>query len=389
MKKKFLGILIACVMVLSACGKEAPESEKQSLQVEEEGTRYTVEELSLPDPLISENSEGSDYVGDDFSGFVSDLQGKPAVYYSNFSIENEEYYASVTRWSLDEDKNWVSEDLCENSLSEFMNQKYEQVSWGRCSIHDFKRGDDGSLYALFSYYVKQDVVVEEENTEMIAEKYSVLQMDEENDSLYEIPLEIAPAPQQEKGFNWEADVEWIGDYHAFEDGNILMITSDSGGGYGYLIDGENGQVSEEIGNIITGKRRFAFGENEVVFFSKNSNRFEVLGIPDLQTYNTFGSGLSEDVLGKDWYFYMNPDTWELFMCNTSGIYKAANYQSSDEVECLTEKTNMDELANSDLDILDFFAGPEENFYICMVQTTEEYGVEERQYRIVEYRKEEK
>ena len=142
MKKKFLGILLACVMVLSACGKETKESEKQTLQVEEEGTRYTMEEVSLPDPLISENSEGSDYVGDDFSGFVPDLDGKPAVYYSNFSIENEEYYASVTRWSLDEDKNWVCEDLCENSLSEFMNQKYEQVSWGRCSIHDFKRGDD-------------------------------------------------------------------------------------------------------------------------------------------------------------------------------------------------------------------------------------------------------
>ena len=65
MKKKFLGILLACVMVLSACGKETKESEKQTLQVEEEGTRYTMEEVSLPDPLISENSEGSDYESDD------------------------------------------------------------------------------------------------------------------------------------------------------------------------------------------------------------------------------------------------------------------------------------------------------------------------------------
>lgn len=389
MRKRIAGIVLICMMVLSACGGEKTEEKKQSIQVEEKQTRYELKELSLPESLMTENAQGSDYIGDDFSGFVCDLQGGPAIYYSNFSIENDEYNASITRWSLDEKKNWESEELCEYSLSEFLNQKYEQVSWIRCRLQDFRRGDNGSLYAVFVYYVKQDVVVEEETTEMIAEKYSVLEIDEENDSLYEIPLEIGPPPKQDRGGEWETAVEWISDYHVFEDGSVLILSSDNGGNYGYLIDGESGQVSEEVGNIVTGKRRFAFGESEILFFSKNSNCFEVLGMPDLQKDNTFGSELGEDVLGKDWYFYVNSDTWEAFMCNTSGVYKAVNYQNSDEVECLTEKTDMDELSNGNSDILDFFVGPEEEFYICMVETVEEYGVEERQFRIVEYEKEEK
>jgi hypothetical protein len=103
--------------------------------------------------------------------------------------------------------------------------------------------------------------------------------------------------------------------------------------------------------------------------------------------NTFGSKLSEDVMNKDWFFYMNPDTWELFMCNRSGVYKAANYQSSDDVEWLTEKTDMSEVENGSADILDFFVGAEDDFYICMMETTEEYGVKSRQYRMVYYGKE--
>lgn len=387
-RKKIIGILLVCAMVLSACGGEQTEENEQSIQVEEKQTRYEWKELSLPESLMTENAQGSDYIGNDFSGFVSDLQGGPAVYYSNFSIENEEYTAAITRCALDEKKNWESEELCENSLSDFLNQKYEQVSWLRCRIQNFSRGDNGNLYAVFVYNVKQDVVVEEETSEMIAEKYSLLEIDEENDSLYEIPLEIAPPLQEDTG-GWEETVEWISDYHVFEDGSILVLTSDNGGNYGYLIDGESGKISEEVGNIVTGKRRFAFAESEVVFFSNNSNTFEVLGIPGLQRDNAFGSKLGEDVIGKDWYFYVDPDTWDVYMCNTGGVYKAASYQNSDEVECLTENTDMEELTKDSSDILDFFVGPEEEFYICMVQTVEEYGVEERQFRILEYEKEEK
>ncbi len=389
MRKRIAGIVLICMMILSACGEEKPEEGKQSIQVEEKEAAYEVKELSLPESLMTENAQGSDYIGDDFSGFVSDLQGGPAIYYSDFTIENEEYTASITRCALDENKNWESEELCEYSVSEFLNQKYEQVSWVRCRIQDFRRGDNGSLYAIFVYYVKEDVVVEEETKEMMAEKYSVLEIDEENDSLYEIPLEIGPPPQEIRGDDWETSVEWISDYHVFEDGSILIISSDNGGNFGYLIDGESGQVSEEVGNIVTGKRRFAFGESEIMFFSNNSNCFEVLSMPDLKKDNTFGSALGEDVLGKDWYFYVNQDTWEAFMCNTGGVYKAVSYQNSDEVECLTERTNMDDLSDGNANILDFFVGPEEEFYICMVETIEEYGVEQRQFRIVEYEKEEK
>lgn len=385
--KRVLSLFMVCILILSGCGSDEAPRTKQEVTIEEKKVRYKAEELSLPESLLSENAQGSDYIGDEFNGFTADLNGKPAVYYSDFTKEDEVYQASITRHSMDQKKNWESEELCENSLSEFMDQKFEQTGWVSCHLSQFRRGDNGSLYGIFFYYVKEDVESDEGKKEMLAEKYSVLEIDEENDRIYEIPLEIGPAPRDENDFGKDVKIEWLSDYHAFEDGTILLLSSDNGGGTGYLIDSESGQVSEELGNVVTGKRRFVFGENEIIFFSNKTNLFQVVSLPDVTELNSFGSALGEDVMNKDWFFYMNPDTWELFMCNRSGVYKAANYQNSDDVEWLTEKTDMSEVENGSADILDFFVGAEDDFYICMMETTEEYGVKTRQYRIVYYSKE--
>ena len=385
--KRVLSLFMVCILILSGCGSDEAPRTKQEVTIEEKKVRYKAEELSLPESLLSENAQGSDYIGDEFNGFTADLNGKPAVYYSDFTKEDEVYQASITRHSMDQKKNWESEELCENSLSEFMDQKFEQTGWVSCHLSQFRRGDNGSLYGIFFYYVKEDVESDEGKKEMLAEKYSVLEIDEENDRIYEIPLEIGPAPRDENDFGKDVKIEWLSDYHAFEDGTILLLSSDNGGGTGYLIRSESGQVSEELGNVVTGKRRFVFGENEIIFFSNKTNLFQVVSLPDVTELNSFGSALGEDVMNKDWFFYMNPDTWELFMCNRSGVYKAANYQNSDDVEWLTEKTDMSEVENGSADILDFFVGAEDDFYICMMETTEEYGQKTRQYRIVYYSKE--
>lgn len=383
--KRLVSIMLICVFVLSACGKQEPEKEDdKELQVKETVTPYQYNELSLPDPLKIDNMEGSDYIGDNFNGFVADIQGKPGVYYSNFSFEAEEYVSAISRWSLDENGNWSVEELCENSLSEFLNQKYEQLEWQRCKLNNFRRGDNGSLYAVFTYYLKDTKEVEGEDVDMILQKYSILEIDEENDSIFEIPLEIGPAAQEAVRYDWETAVEWLGDYHIFEDGSVFILSSDSGGGYGYLVDGETGQVTDEIGNVVTGKRRFAFGESEIVFYSNEKKQFQVLSFPELEEQNTFGSKLDDSVLGKEWYFYMDPDTWQMYLCNEGGVYRATSYQSSDEVEWLTERTDMSEVEQTDSGILDFFVGADEDFYICMMETTEEFGQVYKGYRILHY-----
>ena len=71
-------------------------------------------------------TSASDYLGASFEGFVADLQGKPAVYSSDFTLEDDEYNATISRWTLDEKGNWESDELCDVSLSEFLNNKYEQ-----------------------------------------------------------------------------------------------------------------------------------------------------------------------------------------------------------------------------------------------------------------------
>lgn len=384
--KRLVSMLLICVLALSACGKQETEDDGETqLQVKETVAPYQVKELSLPDPLMADNIEGSDYIGNDFNGFVADTQDKPAIYYSNFSFESEEYVSTISRWSLDEDGNWNVKELCENSLSEFLNQKYEQLEWVSSRLGNFRRGDNGSLYAVFTYYLKEIKEIEGEETEMLRQKYSILEIDEENDSIFEVPLEIGPAAQVAKGYN--LDVEWISDYHIFEDGSVFILSSDSGGGYGYLVDGETGQVTDEVGNVVTGKRRFAFGESEIIFYSNEKKLFQVLDFPELGEQNTFGSKLDDSVMGKEWYFYINPGTWQLYLCNKGGVYRAAGYQNSDDMEWLTEKTDMSEVEQTDSEILDFFVGPDEDFYICMMESTEEFGQEYKQYRIVHYVKE--
>lgn len=381
--KKVLFLCGICVLLLCGCGQE-PVKTKSMMEIKEKSVSYTEKEISLPDPLLAENAQGSDYIGDIFRGFVADINGNPAVYYNDFSLEDGVYETSITRYCLDDKKNWESEELCESSLSDFMCQKYEQARWVRCGLDRFERGDNGSLYGVFTYYVKEDVETPDGRKEMLAEKYSILEIDEENDRIYEIPLTIGPVPREENQFGKDVYVEWLSDYHIFEDGSILVLSSDGGGGYGYMIDGESGQVTEEVGNIVTGKYRFAFGENEIIYFSKKTNLFQLFGIPDMKELNTFGSMLEEDVRNKDWFYYMNPDTWELYLCNRSGVYKAADYQNSDEVEWLTESTDMGAVESAVADILDFFVDSNGNLFICMMETTEEYGVETRQYRIVSY-----
>lgn len=386
MKKRVLSIFLICAFMLCGCGSKETQKDESETQMasEETDVRYEIKELPVPDPLLAENAQGSDYIGDGFEGFVADLAGLPAIYYSSISFEYEEYAATVSRYTLNEDMDWVSKELCENSLSEFLNNKYEQTNWKWCTLKRFKRGDDGNLYGIFVYAVKETVMLEGEETEVITQKYSLLQIDEENDTVFDVPLDEVIQVQKAagRGEDNEGEADWLSDYHIFEDGKVLLIGGDAGGASGYLVDGESGQLLNELGNIVNGKKRFAYGESEVVFFSNGPNLFQVYGIPDMSEENTFGSLLDQEVIGKDWHFYMNPVTWELFLCNVTGVYKVENYQSSDVVDCLTVKTDMSEVFTDGAEVLDFLVGDEEDFYLCLQETTEEYDVETKQYRML-------
>lgn len=387
MRRKLISIALACAVVLGGCGNSETEKKEQTdvSKVKEE-VRYESNEMSLPDLLQTENASNMDYLGNSFDGFVADLQGKPAVYSSDITLEDEEYNAAINRWTLDEKGNWETDQLCDVSLSEFLNNRYEQKEWMRCKIQNFRRGDNGNLYAIFVYYEKADIEVNGEVTDGVAEKYSILEMDEENDSVYEIPLEVAPQVREDFGRRDSVEVDWITDYHIYEDGNILLICGESGGGYGYYIDGETGKILNDLGSVISSKTRFAYGESEMMYYSKALKSFEVLSIPDLEEQNKFGENLGEDVLGKDWYFYMDPDTWQLYMFNGESVYRVPNYQSGQEIDSITSATTFDNLAEGRATVMDFFVGENEDIYICLVEATEEYGMESSTYRMVHYTK---
>ena len=53
---------------------------------------------------------------------------------------------------------------------------------------------------------------------------------------------------------------------------------------------------------------------------------------------------------------------------------------------MTSATTFDELAQGQATVMDFFVGDNEDYYICLVETTEEYGMESSSYRMVHYTK---
>lgn len=396
MKKGMVCIFLACILALSACGEDASDREGREIAMpaETNAVHYEMKEMPLPEALETGRKGEVGYIGDSFRGFVGDLQNQPAVYAFSFMVEDEEYLADITRWTWKENGGWQEKALCQNSLSEFLDEKYEQVKWKRFTLDQFCRGDDGSLYGIFTYYIKENIESDGVLKEMETQFFSVLQIDEENDQIFEISL-------PDFTYSAEADYNPLFDdvpsgrdftaYHVFEDGRILFIYTEDGGECGKIVDGETGEILKDLGNIINGRRRFAFGESEIIYFSKDDSLFHVLSVPELQDDNTFGSQLGEDVIGKDWRFYTNPDTWELFLCNETGVYSAVSYLDSDETECLTENTDpqaLEPLSGGNGELLDFFVDSEGEIYLCLLERENEFGGETNYYQMIHYEKEE-
>ena len=53
---------------------------------------------------------------------------------------------------------------------------------------------------------------------------------------------------------------------------------------------------------------------------------------------------------------------------------------------MTSATTFDDLAQGQATVMDFFVGDNEDYYICLVETTEEYGQESSSYRMIHYTK---
>ena len=83
---------------------------------------------------------------------------------------------------------------------------------------------------------------------------------------------------------------------------------------------------------------------------------------------------------------MDPDTWQLYMFNGESVYRVPNYQSGQEIDSITSATTFDNLSEGRATVMDFFVGENEDIYICLVETTEEYGMESSTYRMVHYTK---
>lgn len=361
MRRRFLCMALICAMAFTACGEEETSNNTQIVKQEENEIKYELIQVTLPDAFAPDNMVNSfgEPTANNNVGFVADVQGNPAVYQCNMSFEGEEYNTSITRYTLNaKGKDWETEDLCNESLSKFLNAQYEKKEWKRCEISDFKRGDNGNLYCVFTYYVPE----EEDGEEVMMPYVSILEVDEDNDKLFEIPLQDIKFQSQKDrrpGADWQQQMSLLADYHAMEDGQIL-VTLDSM--QSILVDGESGKTLAEVGSLMSERKANAYGEGEMIFYSSADNAFEVVDIENGEKENEFGKSLGDDELAKDWNLFMNADTWELYAFNGSQIYKTTSYQDADEFETLTGDADMAEVVGMGT-VLDFFVDEEEGFYI--------------------------
>ncbi|MCR5798294.1 MAG: hypothetical protein K6G63_10305 [Eubacterium sp.] len=396
-RNKLTRVLSAClvgVMLISssACTKkEEKKIEPIEMPKQEEKVLYQKEDLEIPDALDAEFSYDGTYTGNDFSGFVADLQGNPAVYSAKVNREGEEYTASISRFTLKENKkSWKSEDLCENALSKFMTNKKEQYPWTKFTISQFRRGDNGTLYCVFTYYMKEDKETKGKKLTEVVPYVSILELGEDSDTVNEILLPgfdtkgdgLVMAGQRRRDELGNQNI--ISDYHVFEDGNILLIKEESGVFSGTLVDGESGQTIENIGVLVTQRKRVGFLESEYIYLSPETKKFQVASIPDKEVLNEMGDNIDEAVMDADWFYSVNPNTWALYFYSPAGIYRSDSYQTDKDLTLVTEVE--EESVGGEVQLLDFFAADDEDFYLCYVETKQEYREITRTYNITRYSK---
>lgn len=345
-------------MVLTGCKEGKQENTVVSTQPET--TKYEETDFAiLPDDSII-TPEGMLTI----NSLQRDREDRVAMYVPEMGTEDGENYQQVTEYALDKNGDWERKNICEKSLTKRVIK--QGGSW-IISIPYVIRGDDGELYALLQ--MESPVLADEEPEADDGEspssvQYSVLQLDEEQDQFYEVPLRLEDRSLSEV----DTSAEMLKKFHVLEDGTLFFVF---GNRTAVRFDADSGAPVAVCENVPDNalSQNVCYGDKQFVFYSLSNKLLNILDLDTMTVTNTFGEDMPEDARKKDWCFDTHTNDWNMFGFNTSGLYNIRPTGKNVSMRKLSRDGSFDALA--DATIYDIHVDEENNIYILIRKKSED------------------
>jgi hypothetical protein len=358
LRKRVCCLGIACCLagiVLSGCGKQAQE-ESAAGQLQQSLSYKEGERSAIPDEGIINASDMLEV-----SHLDRNREGNTAMYVPEWGSDEEGDYFQITEYTLDKDGNWERKDICEKSLTKRVIKKRSEWLY---SVPYVCRGDDGELYVLLQMDWGEQESDGQDEDKTVPAQFSVLRLDEEQDSLDEISLRLDDSSLQ--GLDLSGDT-W-NKFHVLEDGTLFLVF---GRRIAVQFDADSGApiaVSENVPDNAFSKN-VCYGEKEFIYYSTTSKLLSVLDLETLTISNTFGGEIDEDVRKKEWYFDTNTENGDMYAFNSSGLYMMKQSGKNTQAEKISKEGAFEDLAEAT--IFDVQIDAEKNVYVLFRKKDQE------------------
>lgn len=349
-------IFSICLLALIFTGCNASEGENDKNAKKQEQTKAYVGDsiVVLPDENLYE--EDILHVTD----LQMNLQGEPALYQlESATNEDGDEYMAIVEHTLNRDGNWQKKEYCEKQILKLLQDEVEH----NVDFLHVQRGDDGNLYVLVK---RSDEPLGfsgamgnfEERTFC---EYSVLGIDESNNSFVEVKLDTKIMDEEGKEVNYALEHE-VTAFHVMEDGTTFLVFDGSAAMWFDGVTGTQTNFCPTIADSAFGKR-VAYGEAQILYFSTGSNLFGILDNETLTVSNNFGEEIPENDRKFEWYFDTDTTTWQTYAFNQSGLYRISDFGKKASATLISNKGNFDKLA--DATIYDVLVGANEELYVLV------------------------
>lgn len=353
MRRSICIMLLTGMMGIALCGCGEEEGNAavstQPKTVKYEETDFAVlpdESITTPEGMLTVNT------------LQRDREDRVAMYVPEMGMEDGEYYQQVTEYALDQDGNWERKNICEKSLTKRVIKK--GGSWLN-SIPYVIRGDDGELYALLQMewpMIAGEEPSEEDEESTPSVRYSVLQLDEEQDQFYEVSLRLEDRSLSAV----DTSPDMLKKFHVMEDGTLFFVF---GNRSAVQFDADSGApvaVCENVpDNAFT--QNVCYGDKQFVFYSLSNKLLNILDLDTMTITKTFGEDVPENDRKKEWCFDTHTSDWNMFGFNLSGLYSIRPVGKNVSIQKLSRDGSFDKLG--DATIYDIQVDEEKNVYILL------------------------
>ena len=358
--KRIICTFIISAVMLAGCGKTDAQP-SQPMAAPETVTQYEETDFTvLPD-------EGF-YFQDtlNVTALERNLEGNPAMYCMEGGVDDTgEPYAQVLEYSLVQEGEWEMKVIGQNSLAKRV-KRAEKVGNVDIFIMPFiVRGDDGNLYALLQTGQQQD-------SGGTNYEYSVLQLEEETDSFYEVPLRMASDTDGGTDYSKEDVIK----FHVMEDGTPMLVFRS---GAMIQFDPDSGAQTAVYSTVPDNalEKNVGYGEREFIYYSATAKMLGILDMDTMTVAGHFGEEIDEEYRGREWCFDTNTEEWQMYAFNTSGIYRVSESVSQASATRLSGEGNFDGLTGAT--IYDVQVDSAQNVYLLIRRESEDSSDYMRQW----------